>query len=125
VACRPRLIFTGVLPSGDGCVLPASDADCNATLQSLQAPDGRGVYVVGPCDISLRVATRESCNRFLPLMGRQLAGTASMCAHTTLTTLLTRRRSQAPVPGSASCAEANAEPASCCNSSFSACSCDR
>jgi hypothetical protein len=40
----------------------------------LQTPDGRGVYVVGPRYIRLCLASRESCNRFLPLMGRQLGG---------------------------------------------------
>jgi hypothetical protein len=70
---------------------------CEASLialqRSFQTPDGRGVYAVGPRHIRLRFASREACNRFLSLMGRQLAGYASMCAHTTLTTLRTRRRS--------------------------------
>jgi hypothetical protein len=34
----------------------------------LQTPDGRGVYVVGPRYIRLCLASRESCNRFLPLL---------------------------------------------------------
>ena len=60
----------------------ACDASCNAPLQSLQAPDRRGVYVEGPRYIRLRLASREPCNRFLPLMSRQLAGPAELDAAT-------------------------------------------
>jgi hypothetical protein len=43
-------------------------ASLNALQRSLQAPDDRGVHVVGPRYIRLCVARRKSCNRFLPLI---------------------------------------------------------
>jgi len=60
-----------------GVVTPAS-THCNAHCRRLTV---RGVHVLRPCDISLRLPSRESGNRFLPLMGRQLAGPAEL--HTT------------------------------------------
>jgi len=63
-----------------GCRSGCCDASLNALQRSLQAPDGRGVYGVGPRYIRLCFASRESCNRFLPLMGCQLAGPAELDA---------------------------------------------
>jgi hypothetical protein len=56
------------------------DASLTRSKRSLQAADGREVNVVGPRYIRLCFASRESCNRFLPLMGRQLAGPAEFDA---------------------------------------------
>jgi len=47
---------------------------------SLQSADSRRIHVVGSGNVSLRLASSKPGNRFLPLMGCQLAGPAEFDA---------------------------------------------